>query len=122
MNRSLAYRREAWLAWEKLRIVYNVTLLAVGLPGLYFLWCFEEYVGQSRGFIMGWAVPTIVFGVVANICYCLGPLAEVAAYWVLGWRMGKARCLLFAPGLLFTMGWLFAFLRRLFYHLAGYLR
>jgi|GEM_PF-1302471 len=122
MDETVPYPKKAWLAWEKLRILYNLVMLGVGLPCLWLLWLLEESVGQSYGFFSFWCLSTGLFGVVANAFYCLGPLAEVGVYRVLRLRIGRARYGLFAPGLLLSMGVELALLRRLLYHLVGYLR
>ena len=122
MDDTAQYPKQAWLAWEKLRVVYNVILLTIGLPCLWLLWLLEEYVGQSYGFLGFWCLGTILFGVVANAFFCLGLLAEVCVYRVLGLRMARARYGPFAAGLLLSIGVELALLRRLLYHLAGYLR
>ena len=111
------------MAWEKLRIVYNLVLLMVGLPCLWLLMLLADFVGQGDYYAFGFfSNGTILFGVTANAFYCLGPLAEVCVYSVLGLRMGRARYGPFAAGLLLSMGLELALLRRLLYHLANYLR
>lgn len=73
--------------WEGLRIVYNVILLIEGLllpsPCIGFLGIF-------------------IFGLFANICYCLGPFTE---FYLLafGFQFGNLRYALFTVGLLFSM-------------------
>ena len=103
MDETARYPKKAWLAWERLRVVYNLVLLVVGLPCLWLLWLLQEYVGQSYGFFSFWCLSTILFGVVANAFYCLGPLAEVGVYRVLRLRIGRARYGSFAAGLLLSI-------------------
>jgi len=73
--------------WEKLRLLYNavlipwtVLLIAV-LPG-----------GGTAG-----PAEVLVGGVVANVCFCLGPVVETYLAWV-----GANACL--ARGWLFALG------------------
>lgn len=60
--------REAFLAWEKFRIGYNVLLLGVVLAtsrwSLFGQWDFWEYL--------------FCCALAANICFCVGP-------WIEGW-------------------------------------
>ena len=123
MDETGRYRKQAWLAWEKLRVVYNLVLLVEGLTWLWPMWEVEK-VTENPYYRMGpflWG-GAILFGVVANVFYCLGPLAEVWAYRVLGWRMGRARYFLFAAGLLFSIVVVFLLGRVIFVRMLIYLR
>jgi hypothetical protein len=123
MEHATLYTKQAWLAWEKLRIVYNLVLLIVGLPCLWLLMLLANFVGQGDYYAFGFfSNGTVLFGVAANAFYCLGPLADVCVYSFVDIRMGRARYFLFAAGLLLSMGLELALLRRLLYHLAGYLQ
>jgi hypothetical protein len=81
--------RAAFLAWERLRLAYNaalgtVVLLTAGADG------------SAADF--PWFLAYAAFG--ANLCFCLGPVAE--GYLVLLFRADRraARWLVFVPGLL----------------------
>ena len=66
-------------SWEKLRILYNGVLL---LPGI-----------------------ALLFGVCANVCFCLGPYSEFIVT-ALGFPLTarKIRVLLFSLGLMMSLG------------------
>lgn len=104
MEETAHYLKGARLAWEKLRIVYNLILLVQGLTCVYFLWELDK-MAQYPPYRLGpWWAGAFLFGMVANAFYCLGPLAEVGVYRVLRLRIGRARYLLFAAGLLLSVG------------------
>lgn len=77
-----------FLAWEKLRVVYNLALVLVTL-----------LVG-SVGFYAGsfWAT-AVVGAIIANICYCLGPCLE-GYLALIGWPRRETRQFLFLVGTL----------------------
>ncbi|MGL6075499.1 MAG: hypothetical protein ACRC8S_15200 [Fimbriiglobus sp.] len=78
-----------FLAWERLRLAYNAVL---GLVVLFFAGS-ELPNREFQGFLL-----RAVIG--ANLCFCLGPVAE--GYLALvGANRRVARWCLFVPGLLF---------------------
>jgi len=88
--------------WERRRLAYN---LAVGSAGLVSLGWTAAAVSLlvGRPTLPPWQ-PVVVFGVMANLCYLLGPLAEVLVHKL--WRhtvlpVGPA---LYRIGLTFSMG------------------
>ena len=98
MDDNERYLKRACFAWEMLRIVYNVLNLA-------FVVRFTTW---------GWHWPSLVGWLAfANAFYCLGPLLDISAYALLGFRVGPDRYLLFVAGLIFLWTWLL-FLGRLF--------
>lgn len=123
MDETRQCLRGVILAWEKLRVVYNLVLVVQGLTWVSAMCEVEKVTEKPYYRVSGasWAY-AVLFGMVANAFYCVGPLAEAAAYRLFGWRMARARYFLFAAGLLLSMGLELALLRRLLYHLAGYLR
>ena len=46
----------------------------------------------------------VVYGVLANLCYCLGPLTELAIYRLWGEDAPRAGPVLFRQGLAFSVG------------------
>src|SRR5690348_5814002 len=88
--------------WESRRLAYNAV---VGGAGLVTLGVTSVIEGLMRGH---WAVApwqlVIVYGVLANICYTLGPIAEIAVQrWLRRpvYGLGPA---LFRYGLVFSVG------------------
>ena len=83
--------KRVFLAWEKLRLAYIGILVTftilIGLPQL----------GQ-----LGFWVLAIFGGIVANLCYFLGPIVETYVTW-LGFRSLAVRWTMFVLGTLFTM-------------------
>ncbi len=99
MDETARYLKRASLTWEMLRVVYNLVLLAEGL------WILRKVLAPV--FLDGPGVLILLFGVVANAFYCLGPLLETYAYVGFAERIGRARYVLFATGLLFSMWFVF---------------
>jgi hypothetical protein len=122
MDESARYVKSVRVAWEKSRIIYNAVLLLEGLTWACAMWEVEKVTENPYYRVGGMWSLAIVFGVVANAFYCLGPLAEVCAYRFLGWRMSRARYLLFAGGLLFSIAVVFFFGHLMFWRMLYYLR
>ena len=123
MNEAALYLKETRLAWEKLRIVYNLVLLVQGLTWVSAMWEVEKVTENPYYRVSGasWGY-AILFGVVANALYCLGPLTEAWSYRFLGWRMDRFRYLLFAAGLLFSIVVVFFFGHLIFWRMLHYLQ
>ena len=99
MDETRRYLKHACVAWEKLRIVFNLVFLvqfqiAFRIPLKAFIQSHPEL----------WLFVIVCFAF-ANACYCLGPLFEVYAWVVHGWRIGRARYLLFVAGVVFSILW-----------------
>ena len=103
-DETARYQKQAWLAWERVRIVYNAVLFVQGLTSVYFLWQLDKIADYHYRFGSSWVGFAILFGVVANVFYCLGPLAEACVHRLIGRGMVRARYFLFAVGLLLSMG------------------
>ena len=99
-----SYLQRALTAWAGLWIVYNGVLLGEGLNvgslGYVFRRQFSLFWSGVSGTDIGFV---IVFGIVANAFYCLGPLGECYYCILLGRRLGWRRYVLFALGLAFSM-------------------
>lgn len=124
LHEAAAYLKKTWWGWEKLRIIYNVVLLAEGLLCLWYLRYLAVKSGHLCVNVFGtriWMM-IIVFGVLANAFYCFGPLAEVFLITISKRRFARAKNFLFAAGLLFSMFIIFAFAIRGYTHISGYLR
>lgn len=87
--------RHTILMWEGLRILFNVVLLA---EGALFSLSLIDTLGPAEYF-----ASVIAYGVIANFCYCIGPLAELYAALLLRLDLGRFRLYLFAAGLLVSM-------------------
>ena len=100
-------------SWEKLRLLYNGVLL---LPGIALLWRIlhlqaERMAQNPPG--MGFPIMdpvdlfirALLFGICANVCFCLGPYSEFIVT-ALGFPLTarKIRVLLFSLGLMMSLG------------------
>ena len=86
--------------WERRRLAYNV---AVGAGGLVTLGA--AYVQAA---LLGFEPPPLLaaaaFGVAANVCYCLGPAAEIAVEKLFGRSVLPTGPALYRMGLTFSVG------------------
>ncbi len=98
---ELARLRCGLVAWEGLRVIYNLVMVIAG--GIAALPLIFSFAADKNG--PGWAllVSIGVFGLGANLCFCLGPLAETYSRLFLV-PLGVARYALFGIGLLFSLG------------------
>ena len=89
--------------WESRRGLFN---LAVGGTGILTLFVVRLIALIPPGVPMptGWLRPTIVYAVLANVCYSFGWLAETAAQRVWGDRVRPLGPALFRQGLAFSVG------------------
>ena len=85
--------RRVFLDWEKLRLFYNATLIAVCL-----LCAFLTQAFQLAEF---W-IACVVAGIGANVCFFIGPLFETYATWLKKRELKSMRKGLFLLGLLFS--------------------
>lgn len=124
MDETTRYLKKACLAWEKLRVVYNALLLVEGLIGLWTLRRLGERADHLCPNVFGPGVWRfiILFGVVANVFYCVGPLVEAYTSVVLARRMNRGRYVLFVAGLLFSMYVILCLWMRGWGHIGGHLR
>ena len=98
-------KKAVFLRWEKWRIGYNLILLVEGL------WVLREHLVSA---FLRFGHFMILFAIVANVCYCLGPLLEICITTLLGSRADRPRYqsflaglrhFLFSVGLAFSMWW-----------------
>jgi hypothetical protein len=90
--------------WEKRRLAYNVFVGSAGLFSLGLSYVFS-ILPPNGGFIPGlpWQ-PIVVFGVMANICYLLGPTAEILIQKMWRGNVLPTGPALFRMGLTFSVG------------------
>ena len=110
---EIEFCRKTLKSWEKLRLLYNGILL---FPGIALLWRIlhlqEEADAQAppgMGFSIMDPVDLVVraglFGIGANICFCLGPYTEFIIT-ALGFPLSarRIRYFLFGAGLMISLG------------------
>jgi hypothetical protein len=80
--------------WERRRLWYNLVLVVIVLLGLG---------ATGFGLSFAWTMfECVVAGVLANCCYCAGPIVETYLTWLNQKRIGWG-ILLFILGLLFSI-------------------
>ena len=94
-----ATTRHAILAWERLRIVYNVILAPAAYLGrIAFGWQWNLSNSDAT-------IAFALFMLGANICYFFGPVSEIYLRALFGVKMTDGRRKrLFVYGLLFSLG------------------
>ena len=113
LESEVEFCRMTMKSWEKLRLLYNGVLL---LPGIALLWRIlhlqaERMAQNPPG--MGFPImdpvtlfiSALLFGICANVCFCLGPYSEFIVI-ALGFSLTarKIRVLLFSLGLMISLG------------------
>ena len=89
----------AW--WEKRRLAYNLIVGGGGLITLSIAEIGSLVLGEG---LFSPLAPIIQIGILANICYTLGPIAEVAANKLFDRRLLPIGPTLFRNGLVFSLG------------------
>jgi hypothetical protein len=89
--------------WEARRIRYNVIVGATGLTGLGIAWVVTHLPPAAHPFPLIWQ-PIVVIGVLANLCYLLGPAVEAAVEKLSSGRILPLGPALFRMGLTFSVG------------------
>ena len=113
LESEVEFCRRIVKSWEKLRLLYNGALL---FPGTVLLWRIlhlqaERMAQNPPG--MGFPImdpvtlfiSALLFGICANVCFCLGPYSEFIVI-ALGFSLTarKIRVLLFSLGLMMSLG------------------
>ncbi|RCL36872.1 MAG: hypothetical protein DBX00_06105 [Verrucomicrobia bacterium] len=113
LESEVEFCRRIMKSWEKLRLLYNGALL---FPGIVLLWRIlhlqaERMAQNPPG--MGFPImdpvtlfiSALLFGICANVCFCLGPYSEFIVI-ALGFPLTarKIRVLLFSLGLMISLG------------------
>lgn len=88
--------REVIFGWEKLRILFNVLQLALGLL---LSWGLPE----AFGGIHVYAFWVMIYGITVNVFYCLGPLAEIYLVTLAPARLPFTRMFAFVAGTAFAL-------------------
>jgi len=94
--------RAVFLRWEKLRILYNLIVGAVGVAALVFCVLastdlLARPIDIDTSVVVRLIVGALFYGVAANVCYCLGPMLESYVRW-LGLRVTYVTQALFITG------------------------
>lgn len=88
--------------WESRRLVFNKVVGAAGLVTLSFASVFFILVGEFS--LAPLIIGPVVYGIVANACYSLGWLTELAARVAWGREAPDLGPILFRQGLIFSVG------------------
>jgi hypothetical protein len=104
--------RDRMASWERLRLVYNLVMLGVGVAVAMRIHAIVQSLPMAchstikMNYDPGGIVrASILFAVMANILYFLGPIAETYIVSFTSWDFRRVhRYLVFAVGLLFSMG------------------
>lgn len=91
----------AW--WERRRLAYNASVGAAGLVSLGAVGTANLVMGGESMFPQA-LILAAVFGGVANLCYCLGPAAELLISRMWGRSVLPAGPALYRMGLTFSIG------------------
>lgn len=89
--------------WERRRLAYNGFVGAAGLVSLGSVGAAGALLGEGGG-LGGMFIGAAVFGVMANLCYFLGPAAEIVLDKLWGRRVLPAGPVLYRMGLTFSVG------------------
>lgn len=89
--------------WERRRLAYNAWVGAAGLVSLGTVGVANVVLGGDAMFPEA-LVLAAVFGGLANLCYCLGPAAELLIEKLWGRRVLPAGPTLYRMGLTFSVG------------------
>jgi len=101
-------------AWERLRLLYNVIMVFPGCAVLLRTLSLQDRItvqGDAAGptYLIGHPLElvavSLAFGLVANICFCLGPYAEFVIT-ALGYPISgiRSRYFIFGIGMLISLG------------------
>ena len=89
--------------WERRRLAYNACVGAAGLVSLGTVGFFSTLTGGDEMFPQA-LIMAAVFGGMANLCYCLGPAAELFFEKMWGRRVLPTGPALYRMGLTFSVG------------------
>ncbi|HEV2084400.1 MAG TPA: hypothetical protein VGR09_04910 [Gemmatimonadales bacterium] len=102
----LYYPRSQWSIlrwWESRRLLFNLSVGSVGLLSLGIVSLIGRAPPHPGGFPVPWDV-VLVYGVLANLCYTLGPVGDLVLRRVLGDRAAAVGPVLFRYGFVFSLG------------------
>jgi hypothetical protein len=90
--------------WEKRRLAYNVAVGSSGVISIGISWLLHALPPSAPSFgLMPWQ-PIVVFGVLANVFYLLGPVSEFAIEKLWGREVLPTGPVLYRMGLTFALG------------------
>lgn len=91
--------------WERRRLAFNLAVGAAGTFSLAIVSLIAHVLPHPAGVRPGvpWQA-VVAFGVLANVCYLLGPLAESAAHKLWGRSLLPTGPALYRMGLTFSVG------------------
>jgi hypothetical protein len=102
----LYYPRSSWAVvrwWESRRLLFNLCVGGAGLLTLVSVNMFGNLPPRPLGLFVPWA-PVLVYGLLANVCYTLGPLGDLLLRRALGDRAPAIAPVLFRYGFVFSVG------------------
>jgi hypothetical protein len=120
----LYYPRSSWAVlgwWESRQPLFNLSVGAAGLLTLTTVTLLAHLPPGAVGFPVPWRA-VLLYGLMANVCYTLGPLGDLLPRHALGSRAPAIAPVLFRYGFVFAvgltllpvplaaLGWLFRFL------------
>ncbi|MGQ0702480.1 MAG: hypothetical protein ACT4PM_05030 [Gemmatimonadales bacterium] len=89
--------------WEERRLAYNLIVGATGCATIVLATFLSALVGRPpRPAVL--LLGSALYGFCANLCYCLGPIAEISLQRFLGEDAPRAGPVLFRQGLIFSVG------------------
>ena len=88
--------------WERRRLFYNTVVGAAGLVSMGTLTVAAALLNGTLEMVP-WQ-PAVVFGIMANLCYLLGPAAEIAVHVLWGRSVLPVGPALYRIGLTFSVG------------------
>jgi hypothetical protein len=93
------------LWWEQRRLPYNLLVGGTGCATVVLVSLIASLPGgPGRPSLLILLGGSALYGVLANLCYSLGPLAELTMYRLWGDEAPRAGPVLFRQGLLFSLG------------------
>lgn len=98
--------KSAWTVinwWESRRAIYNLIVGAAGLVSLSAIAFFDMLPPHSKIPQLPWA-PIIVYAVMANLCYSIGPAIDLAIHRRWGATYASVGPALFRYGFAFSVG------------------
>jgi hypothetical protein len=88
--------------WERRRLAYNAMVGAAGMVSLTAVALMMMVLGE--GLELSILAPAAVFGVMANVCYLLGPALEIGIHRLWGPKVLPVGPMLYRAGLTFSVG------------------
>lgn len=102
----LYYPRSSWSIvrwWESRRLFFNLCVGSVGLLSLGMVALIGHLPPHPGAFPVPW-MGVLLYGVLANLCYTLGPITDLVLRRILGQRAPAVAPVLFRYGFVFSLG------------------